>query len=202
MGGGLWDGGGCRVWGRGGGDVGAKQCWRRGTKRRSPVQMWRASIQQRCCCCFIAARGKKGTRRTQPQPPNGTRTPSGAQQSGARRNPAPKSLHESWGDAGRGAGGTEGRLGAARPRCDGCSPGCGGGRRREGGGVTAAPGAPAVPRRGVRKQSPTPGTHAKMVSSRRFLVRMVPGLCWASGWLANSGGQEETGLSRMACFRS
>ena len=70
------------------------------------------------------------------------------------------------------------------------------------GGGRAAPGAPAVRRRGVRKQSPTPGTHAKMVSSRRFLVRMVPGLCWASGWLANSGGQEETGLSRMACFRS
>lgn len=43
---------------------------------------------------------------------------------------------------------------------------------------------------------------AKMVSSRLFLVRMVPGLCWASGWLVSSGGQVETGLSRMACFRS
>lgn len=51
----------------------------------------------------------------------------------------------------------------------------------------------------------TPGRvlcQAKMVSSRRFLVRMVPGLCWASGWLASSGGQEDTGLSRMACFSS
>lgn len=43
---------------------------------------------------------------------------------------------------------------------------------------------------------------AKMVSSLRFLVRMVPGLCWASGWFASSGGQEDTGLSRMACFSS
>lgn len=43
---------------------------------------------------------------------------------------------------------------------------------------------------------------AKMVSSRLFLVRMVPGLCWASGWLASSGGHVETGLSKMACFRS
>lgn len=43
---------------------------------------------------------------------------------------------------------------------------------------------------------------AKMVSSLLFLVRMVPGLCWASGWLASSGGQVDTGLSKMACFRS
>lgn len=53
------------------------------------------------------------------------------------------------------------------------------------------------PRRGDEE-----GPQAKMVSSRRFLVRMVPGLCWASGWLASSGGQEDTGLSRMACLRS
>lgn len=46
------------------------------------------------------------------------------------------------------------------------------------------------------------GPQAKMVSSRRFLVRMVPGLCWASGWFASSGGHEDTGLSRMACLRS
>lgn len=46
------------------------------------------------------------------------------------------------------------------------------------------------------------GPQAKMVSSLRFLVRMVPGLCWASGWLASSGGHEDTGLSRMACLRS
>lgn len=43
---------------------------------------------------------------------------------------------------------------------------------------------------------------AKMVSSLRFLVRMVPGLCWASGWFASSGGQDDTGLSRIACFSS
>lgn len=43
---------------------------------------------------------------------------------------------------------------------------------------------------------------AKIVSSRLFLVKMVPGLCWASGWLVNSGGHVDTGLSRMACFKS
>lgn len=62
---------------------------------------------------------------------------------------------------------------------------------------------PAPAHAGGGRGSRTPdGDHAKMVSSRRFLVRMVPGLCWASGWLASSGGHCDTGLPSMACLRS
>lgn len=61
---------------------------------------------------------------------------------------------------------------------------------------------PDNPKGVTEKGTRAVGAQAKMVSSRRFLVRMVPGLCCASGWLASSGGQEDTGLSRIACFRS
>ena len=42
----------------------------------------------------------------------------------------------------------------------------------------------------------------KTFSSLRFFCGAAPGFCWASGWLASSGGQVDAGLPSISCLRS